>query len=162
MEVYEEKLYGELRRMAGSMMRRERRGHTLQATALVNEAYLQVGSRSGKWENTAHYCGAAARVMRQFLIQYARARRAQRRGGAAQRVTLTDLADHSARDEARDVSAALEELQRWDPVMLRLVELRYVSGYTLEEIASQTGRSLTSVKRDWNFARAWLYRYLTR
>lgn len=159
-----DQLYGELRRMAGSFMRHERPGHTLQPTALANEVYLSVGGSSSRWQNTGHYFGAAAHAMRQILIQYARGRRAQKRGGLAQRVTLEEgqAPVHGGDRHADSLHDALHALGEHDPALRRLVDLRYFSGYTLDEIASMTGRSLASVKRDWNYARAWLYEYLSR
>ena len=165
MERQDEHLYGELRRMAGSFLRRERNGHTLQPTALANEAFLQVGSAAEKWDNTAHFFGAAARAMRQILIQHARGRRAQKRGGEAMRVTLSDvdaIGPAHAAEEQCDIDEALGALRQHDPGLLRLVELRFFYGHTLEEVATITGRSLASVKRDWNYTRAWLCAYLTR
>ena len=165
MGQHSEHVYCELRRMAGHFMRRERPGHTLQPTALANEAFLHLGRGTGDWDNTAHYFGAAARAMRQILTEHARGRRALKRGGDAARVPLDDLAIAAARvsDESfTELEDALEALGRHDPQLLKLVELRYFAGHTLEDIAQLTGRSLASVKRDWNYTRAWLFEYLTR
>ncbi len=146
--------------MAAGMMRRERAGHTMQATALANEAYIAVGSRTRGWENTAHYFGAAANAMRRALIEYARARNAQKRGGGAQRVTFEEMrlpGQPGATNEVREAVAALAE---HDARLGRLVELRYFEGYSIEEVAEKFGRSTASVKRDWSYARAWLFDYL--
>lgn len=167
MEIHEQHpdhFYDELRRMAGAFMRRERPGHTLQPTALANEAFLSVGSSAANWQNTAHYFGAAAVAMRQVLIQHARKRKASKRGGGAQRVTLDELTGprEEASIEAQEIREALAALATHDSTLGSLVESRYFDGLTLEEIAAQTGRSVATLKRDWKYARAWLLEYLTR
>lgn len=159
-----ELLYSELRRLAGSLMRREREGHTLQPTALVNEAYLALVRSDSRWENRAHFFGAAAQAMRQILVMHARQRMAQKRGGEAERITFDDLQVHSEEPET-DLLAldeALKALAAQDPQLSRFVELRYFAGCSLEEVAELTSRSLASVKRDWVFAKAWLYDYMTK
>ena len=153
--------YGELRRMAGSMMH-YRNGATLQPTALVNEAYLRLAGGDTRWENKAHFFGAAARAMRQVLAGYARERAAGKRGGEAVRVTFDDLCVQTPEPSA-DVLAldeALAALSRVNERFTQVVELRYFAGSSLEEIAEVTGRSLATVKRDWLYARAWLYDYM--
>jgi RNA polymerase sigma factor (TIGR02999 family) len=146
-------------------MRRERPGHTLQPTALVHEAFLRLINQSQvDWRNRAHFFGAAARLMRQILINHAEARQAGKRGGAAERVSLND-ADHSAVVHEIDLIAlneALANLERIDPQQARIVELRYFSGLTVEEVAEVIGVSSATVKREWSTARAWLRRELSR
>ncbi len=156
-------VYGELRRMAGSLMRGQPNGHTLQPTALVNEAYMRLAQGESRWDGKAHFFGAAARAMRQVLIAHARRNSAQKRAGDAIRVTFSDL-DVQAPDPHLDVLAlddALTALARVDERFSRIMELRYFGGSTLAEIAQLTGRSLATVKRDWAYARAWLYDYMS-
>jgi RNA polymerase sigma factor (TIGR02999 family) len=155
-------LHGELRRMAGSMMRNQAAGHTLQPTALVNEAYLRLVQGETRWEGRAHFFGAAARAMRQVLIAHARHHAAQKRD-AGVRVTFHDI-DVAGPDPQLDLlalDAALAALARVDERYSRVMELRYFAGCTLPEIAELTGRSLATVKRDWTYARAWLYDYMS-
>ena len=158
-------IYDELRRLARGLLRHERPGHTLQPTALVHEAFLRLIDQSQvNWQNRAHFFGAAARLMRQILINHAEARRAAKRGGEAERVSLNDV-DHSTPRQEIDLIAldeALQRLERLDPQQGRIVELRYFSGLTIEEIAEVIGVSPATVKRDWNLARAWLRRELSR
>src|SRR5262245_5018143 len=157
-------IYDELRRLARGLMRRERPGHTLQPTALVNEAFLRLIDQSHvNWQNRAHFFGAAARLMRQILISHAEARRAAKRGGDAQRISLDD-ADHFAATPEIDLivlDEALRRLERLDPQQGRIVEMRYFSGLTIDEIAEAIGVSPATVKRDWSMARAWLRRELS-
>jgi len=151
--------YGELRRMAASFMRGQINGHTLQPTALVNEAYLRLAQGEVRWNNKAHFFGAAAHAMRQVLVAEARRRSAQKRAGDAVRVTFTDLAVHSEEPQL-DLLAldeALNALREVDERFTSVLELRYFGGFSLEETARVTGRSLATVKRDWAYARAWLY-----
>ena len=152
-------VYGELRRMAASLMRRQANGQTLQPTALVNEAYLRLVRSEPRWDNRAHFFGAAARAMRQVLITRARAHAAEKRLAPGARVTFEDLQLASAESpvDLLALDEALDALGQVDERFLRVVELRYFGGYTLEEIAELTGRSLASVKRDFAYARAWLY-----
>jgi RNA polymerase sigma factor (TIGR02999 family) len=158
-------IYDELRRMARGYLRRERPSHTLQPTALVNEAFLRLIDRSHvNWQNRAHFFGAAARLMRQILISHAEARRAAKRGGDTRRISLDDV-DHFAAAPEIDLIAldeALRRLERLDPQQGRIVEMRYFSGLTIEEIAEAIGVSPATVKRDWSMARAWLRRELSR
>jgi RNA polymerase sigma factor (TIGR02999 family) len=157
-------IYDELRRLARGYLRRERPGHTLQPTALVHEAFLRLIDQSRvNWQNRAHFFGAAARLMRQILINHAEARRAAKRGGEAERVSLNDV-DHSAVGREIDLVAlneALTNLERIDPQQGRIVELRYFSGLTVEEVAEVMGVSPATVKREWSTARAWLRRELS-
>jgi len=155
--------YGELRRMAASFMRGRTKGNTLQPTALVHEAYLRLVQGGAPWESRAHFFGAAARAMRQVLVEHARRKSARKRAGGAVRVTFEDLEVHSAEPQS-DLFAldeALTALARVDDRFTRVLELRYFGGFRLEEIADLTGRSLATVKRDWSYARAWLNDYMS-
>ena len=159
-------VYDELRRIAARYVSRERPGQTLQATALVNEAFLQLSAeRTREFQNRAHFVAIAALSMRQILVQRARARNAAKRGGGAERVTLDErvvppAADHSAAGRsAVDLVAlddALTRLAALDPDHARVVELRYFGGLTVEETAEAMGVSPATVKRQWAMARAWL------
>jgi RNA polymerase sigma factor (TIGR02999 family) len=158
-------VYAELRRVAARSMRRERAGHTLQPTALVNEAYLRLRKDHGqRWQNRTHFLAIAALSMRQILVERARARGAAKRGGGGQvRVTLADIPAPTA-DESPDLLAldeALTALERIDPGKARIVELRYFGGLTVEETADLVGVSPATVKRSWTMARAWLKRELS-
>jgi RNA polymerase sigma factor (TIGR02999 family) len=158
-------IYNELRRLARSHLRRERVNHTLQPTALVHEAFLRLIDQSQvNWQNRAHFFGAAARLMRQILINHAEARRAAKRGGEAERISLNDV-DQFTVEQGLDLEAldeALKRLEQIDPPQSRIVELRYFSGLTIEEIAEVMGISPATVKREWSTARAWLRRELSR
>lgn len=156
-------VYAELRRLAAAYLRRERPGQTLQATALVHEAYLRLlGERHASWQNRAHFCAIAAQSMREILIERARRRRAAKRGGKWHRTTLTDAVPEAAGPPV-DVEAlheALGRLAAFDPVRARIVELRYFGGLTIEETAEVLGRSPATIKRGWALASAWLRREL--
>ena len=158
-------VYAELRRQAGRAMRRESPENTLQATALVNEAYLRlIDQRRVLWRNRAHFFGVAAHLMRRILVDHARERHAAKRGGGLRPLTLSGVAAPSAADEGVDVLAlheALERLAALDPGQARLVELRYYGGLTIEETAEALGVSPATVKREWAIARAWLRRELS-
>src|SRR5687767_7092145 len=157
-------VYGELRRMAGSLMRGRVHGATLQPTALVNEAYLRLAQGAPHWDNKAHFFGAAARAMRQVLVAQARRKSAVKRAGQAIRITFHELQIQSPEPQV-DLLAlddALTALAQVDERYARVMELRYFAGCGLEEIGTLTGRSLASVKRDWAYARAWLYDYMKR
>lgn len=148
--------------MAGSLMRSQAAGHTLQPTALVNEAYLRLVQGDTQWEGRAHFFGAAARAMRQVLIAHARHHAAQKRDGGL-RVTFHDI-DVAAPEPTLDLLAldeALTALADVDERYTRVMELRYFAGCSLPEIADLTGRSLATVKRDWAYARAWLYDHMS-
>lgn len=152
-----EAVYGELRAMAESGMRRERGAHTLQPTALVNEVYVKLAS-SSNWQNRRHFFGAAAQSMRRILVDHARRKYAEKRGAGLERVTLTDL-DVSAPEEDLDVLAvneALDRLAEEDPRLAEVVNLRFFVGMSIEETAQALETSSATVKRDWAFARAWL------
>jgi len=154
-------VYDELRRLAASHMRGERPGHTLQATALVHEAFMRlVRDDQMDWRNRAHFFGAAAEAMRRILVDHARARASLRRGGDRRKVSLEDTPDLSIdrSNEVVAVDAALSRLSELDSRKGRLVELRFFGGLDIEEAAEVLGVSPRTVKRDWTFAKAWLYR----
>lgn len=154
-------VYDELRRLAAGFFRRERLNHTLEPTALVHEAYLHLvdQSRVG-WENRAHFFGAAAQLMRRILIDHARSRNAAKRGGGEIRVTLADDAALTEQRELDLISldAALEELAALDERQGKIVEMRFFGGLSIEETAEVLEISPATVKREWNTAKAWLYR----
>jgi len=139
-------------------MRRERKDHTLQPTALVNEAYLRLVDGSAvEWENRAHFFGIAARAMRQILIEHARRRSRAKRGGGWQRVTLDGLQITAASDvELLDLEEALQQLEKNDERMARVVELRVFGGLKVDEVAHVLGISRRTVHEDWRVARLWL------
>lgn len=155
-------VYDELRRIAHRYVRRERNGHTLQTTALVNEAYVRLaGSKDVAWQNRAHFFAATAQVMRNVLIDHARRRLFAKRGGQAQQVPIEEasLAMSEARaDELVALDEALHQLAKMDPRKGQVVELRYFGGLSLEETADVLDVSLMTVRRDWRAAKAWLYR----
>lgn len=156
-------LYQELKRQAAGYLRGERAGHTLQPTALAHETYLRlVGRRDFPWQNRAHFMAAAARAMRGILVDHARRRRAQKRGGGRQQVPLdATMAIEEHRPVAfDDLDRALEDLARRSERQAKVVELRYFGGLSAEETAEVLGVSAVTVKRDWATARAWLYREL--
>ena len=158
-------VYEELRRLAGRYLRQERPGHTLQSTALVHEAYLKlVGQHSVRWQNRAHFFGIAAQLIRRILVDYARARQADKRGAGAQRLTLDEsLAIPGGRDlDLVALDDALEGLAKIDPRQSRLVELRFFAGLSVEETAEVMQISTATVKRDWTAAKAWLFREIRR
>jgi RNA polymerase sigma-70 factor (ECF subfamily) len=153
-------VYKDLRRIAAGYMQRERAGHPLQPTALVSEAYLRlIDQRRVQWRNRAHFFGVAAGMMRRILVDHARRRRAERRGGDWERVTLTGL-DVAANEPSQlDVLALHESLERlavFDPQQARIVELRYFGGLTIDEAAEVVGVSEATVAREWTMAKAWL------
>ena len=158
-------VYEELRRMANNYMRNERRGHTLQTSALVNEAYLRlVDHENIAWQNRAHFFGVAAQAMRRILVDHARTRNYQKRGGAAQQVSLDDAATLADGRPAELIALdeALDELAKIDPRKCRVVELRYFGGLSIEETAEALGVSIPTVVRDWNTAKVWLMREMTK
>ncbi len=157
-------VYQELRRLAAAKMAHELPGQTLQPTALVHEAWLRlVGNENPKWENRAHFFGAAAEAMRRILIDNARRKRALRHGGGQQRLTLeeVDLATAPEEDQLLAVHEALDRLAAQDPVKAELVKLRYFVGLTIAETAEVLGISEPTAKRYWAYARAWLYDAIT-
>jgi RNA polymerase sigma-70 factor, ECF subfamily len=155
-----EAVYPELRRIAAHYMQGERAGHTLQPTALVNEAYLElVGQGDVDWRNRSHFFGVAAQLMRRILVNYARRKKAQKREGKRQRVELSDTVAiaEDRLDEIIAVDAALDRLAEWDPRQAKVVEMRFFAGLTEEETAEALGVSPRTVKRDWTVAKAWLH-----
>jgi len=158
-------VYEQLRRMANTYMRNERKGHTLQTSALVNEAYLRlVDHENIDWQNRAHFFGVAAQAMRRILVDHARSRSYLKRGGAAKQVSLDEAAT-LAEDRAGELIAldeALKELAKMDPRKSSVVELRYFGGLSLEETAEALEISIPTVTRDWNTAKAWLLREMTK
>lgn len=159
-----ERVYGELHRLARGHLSRERPGHTLQATALVHEAYFRlVDQKRVEWQNRAHFFAIAATCMRRVLVSYARQRRAAKRGGDALTLTLDEgLAPAGQRDlDLLALDDALSALAEIDPRQSRIVELRYFAGLTIEETAEALGISPATVKLDWKLARAWLHRELS-
>ena len=155
-------VYAELHRLAKSYMRRERPDHTLQATALINEAYLRLAREDTDWNNREHFIGVAANVMRRVLVDYARAHKAEQRGGGLKRVEMHDELFVSAEklDEVAALDEALQQLELHNPRQAKVVELRYFGGLSVEQIASLLKVSPRSVKRDWSVARIWLFREL--
>jgi RNA polymerase sigma factor (TIGR02999 family) len=162
-------VYDEMRRLAGSYLRNEGSGHTLQPTALAHEAYIRLlDQRQVSWQNRAHFMGLAAQAMRRILVDHARRRDAQKRGGGAVRVTLEDadaageaLASALPLDvPAEELDQALDRLARLDERQARVVELRFFTGLSIEETGEALGVSPATVKRDWTLARAWLHREL--
>src|SRR5436190_16616987 len=156
-------VYDELRRLAAAYMRRERPGQTLQATALVHEAYLRLADAGTPWNDRRHFVGIAARSMRQILVERARARGAQKRWGGMNRVSITDSLQLAADPEAMlpALDEAIERLAQIDPEQAKIVELRYFAGLSVEEAADAMEISPATLKRRWSLARAWLFRELS-
>jgi RNA polymerase sigma-70 factor, ECF subfamily len=153
-------VYNELRQIAVARLRHERPDHTLQATALVHEAYMKLADqRDAKWQNRAQFFGVASQVMRRILVDYARGQQRLRRGSKQQKVALDDvvLISPDRTDELLAVNESLSKLEELDPRQARVVELRYFAGLTIEEIANVVGVSTKTVTRELNMAKAWLY-----
>ena len=159
-------VYADLRRVAAGQMRREAPDHALQPTALVHETYVRlIDQRQVKWRNRAHFFGMAAGMMRRILVDHARRRRAEKRGGGLERVTLVDDEMASGGVKEIDVLALHESLERlaaFDAQQERIVELRYFGGLTIEETAEVVGISHATVVREWTIAKAWLRADLSR
>lgn len=156
-------VYAELRSIAARYLARERRDHTLQPTALVHEAYLRlVSQRSVNWRDRAQFYGLAANMMRRILVNHANARRAEKRGGAGEKVSLDEamVALDELNVDVRALDEALESLARIDEEKVRIVEMKFFGGMTTEEIAEVIGKSTATIERDWAFARSWLYNAL--
>lgn len=155
-------VYAELHRIANACMRRERPDHTLQPTALINEAYLRLIQQDVDWNDRAHFVGFAAHVMRRVLVDYARARNTDQRGGKMERVELQDQFAISPErlDEVSLLDEALARLEKQNPRQAKVVELRYFGGLSMEQIGAIIGIAPRSVKRDWALARIWLYEEL--
>src|SRR5260370_20277552 len=156
-------VYEELRRLAHHYMEGERPDHTLQTTALVNEAYLRLADQTNpNWQSRVHFCAVAARAMRQIVVDYARSYRSQKRGGGALKIELDEAAIVSP-EESRaivDLHEALERLSTLDSRKAQVVELKYFGGLNHDEIAEVLKTSTMTVRRDWIFAKAWLHNEL--
>jgi RNA polymerase sigma-70 factor (ECF subfamily) len=159
-------VYADLRRVAANYMRREAVDHALQPTALVHEAYVRlIDQKHVQWRNRAHFFGVAAGLMRRILVDQARRRRAEKRGGGWERVTL--VGDEAAVENHKEIDVlalheALERLASFDPQQERIVELRYFGGLTIEEAAEVLGISAATVVREWTIAKAWLRTDMSR
>jgi RNA polymerase sigma factor (TIGR02999 family) len=157
-------VYSELRRLATNYLRRERTGHTLQPTALVNEAYLKlVGQKSAKWQNRAQFFAISAQLMRRILVDHARRHQAEKRGGSEQQRLSITTAEELVKAPAIDLLAlneALDELAKMDPQQSRIVELKFFGGLSIDETAEVLGIGHATVEREWKSARAWLRRQL--
>ncbi len=159
-------VYDELHRQAAHYLRREREDHTLQPTALINEAYLKlIDQREVDWKNRTHFFALAAQAMRRILVDYARTRHRDKRGGSGEKLPLEEALIVASNENNIDLMAldeALKRLEAKDKQQTRIVELRYFSGLSLEETAEVLGISRTTAARDWAMAKAWLHRELTR
>ena len=155
-------VYHELRRIAAAYMRRERPGQTLQPTALVHEVYLRLAGAGTPWRDRRHFVAIAARSMRQILVEHARARGAQKRWAGLDRVPLSESLAVSADPEGMlpALDEALTRLERLDPELTRIIELRFFAGLSIEDAADALGMSPATLKRRWALARAWLFREL--
>jgi RNA polymerase sigma factor (TIGR02999 family) len=158
-------VYDELRRLAHHYLLKERGNHTLQSTALVHEAYLRLaGENVPQWQNRAHFFGIAAHLMRQILVEHARAHGAAKRGGSACKLTLDEAVALPKRVDVDLVALdnALKNLAKLDEQQSHIVELRFFAGLTIEDTSEVLGISVATVKRDWTSARAWLHREIDR
>lgn len=158
-------VYNELHRLARRYMRGERPGHTLQTSALVNEAYIRlIDCKSVKWQNRAHFIGVSAQIMRRILVDFARSRNYTKRGGGAPKISLEEAAvvPYERGADLVELDDAMNALAELDARQSRVVELRFFGGLSLEEIAEVLKVSVGTVRRDWSMARAWLHRELSR
>lgn len=158
-------VYDELHRLAKRYLSHERRNHTLQPTALVNEAYLRLaGQQQIEWQSRAHFFGIAAQVMRHLLVDHARARQFAKRGGGAQQITLdeTSAVQPEATVDILALNESLERLAEFDKRKARIVELRYFGGLGTDETAEVLGLSAITIKREWLKAKAWLYHEMSK
>lgn len=158
-------VYDELRRQASRYLRRERPGHTLQTTALINEAYLRlIDQRTMRWQNRAQFFGIAAQLMRRILVDHARAKHRAKRGGSDIRISLTDATSVTKEPDLDlvELDEALNKLAEIDPQQSKIVELRFFSGLNVEETAAALNISPATVKRDWSVAKAWLHREINQ
>ena len=157
-------VYNELHRLAKSYMQRERSDHTLQPTALINEAYLRLAGESIDWQSRQHFIGVAANVMRRLLVDHARAHNASMRGGGLQRVELEEglMISSERSNEVLALHDALNNLERENPRQAKVVELRYFGGFSIEEIGDILEMAPRSVKRDWALARIWLLKQMKK
>ena len=158
-------VYDELRKLAAGYLKGERADHTLQATALVHEAYLRlVDWKNVSWQNRAHFFALAAHAMRGILVDHARARKAEKRGGGMTKLALEEAVSFPRRSEV-DLLAldeSLRELAEFDPAQSRIVELRFFGGLTIDETAEVMGISPATIKREWKMAKAWLHQRIAR
>lgn len=157
-------VYEELKRIAAFYLRREQRSHTLQPTALVHEAYLRlVSQHSVNWQNRAQFYGLAAQMMRRILVNHAVAKQAEKRGSGGDRVSLEEitLALNEVNLDLLALDEALKRLAARDEAKAQIVEMKFFGGMTTREIAEVTGKSTSTIEREWAFARAWLYKTLT-
>jgi RNA polymerase sigma factor (TIGR02999 family) len=152
-------VYDELRQLAAQKLAQERAGQTLQATALVHEAFVRLVGSEQRWDGRGHFFAAAAEAMRRILIDRAREKRSQKRGGGRKRLDIdaVDLATRATPDQLLALDDALAKLARDDPAAARLVELRYFAGLTVEEAGKALGISTATAYRHWKYARAWLH-----
>ena len=158
-------VYDELRRVAQNYLNQERPNHTLQATALVHEAYLRLVKQTEvDWQDRAHFFGMAAQMMRHILVDHARKKRAEKRGGFGERMTLAEAVSFPEQIDFDLVALddALNGLTRLDPQQSKIVELRFFGGLTIEETSTALGVSVATVNREWRLAKAWLLRELSR
>ncbi len=159
-------VYKELRRQAAGYLRRERSDHTLQPTALINEAYLKlIDQRDVKWQNRAHFFAIAAQAMRRILVDYARERHREKRGGAAENLPIDEALTIVSQEKSVDLVAldeALNNLAQFDERQAKVVELRYFSGLSIDEAAEVLNVSNVTIRRDWNMAKAWLHQEITK
>ena len=158
-------VYRELHRISRHYMRGERAGHTLQTSALVNEAYMRLaGEHNVDWKNRAHFFGTAANIMRRILVDHARTRDAQKRGGSAEKISLENAFVYADAQSWQVVAVheALNKLQQWDERQCRIVELHFFAGLNVEETAEAMSTSPTTVKREFQMAKAWLYGELAK
>lgn len=156
-------VYGELRRLAASYLRRERPNHTLQSTALVHEAFMRLMNQQDvHWQNRAHFYGIAAQMIRRILVDYARSQHAEKRGAGAIKLELDEAlaVPQQAGLDLVELNDALDRLAAFDPRQSRIVELRFFAGLSIEETAEVMHLSPASIKREWTAARAWLFREL--
>jgi len=158
-------VYNELRRLAAHYMQQERAGHTLQATALVHEAYVRLTNQDANWQNRAQFMGVAGQLMRRILVDHARKHVAAKRGGAMETLdesAARQVANFTKPEEILAVHLTLEQLERLDSQQGKVVELRYFAGLTAEETAQAMGLPLRTVEREWTMAKAWLRARLAR
>jgi RNA polymerase sigma factor (TIGR02999 family) len=157
-------VYDELHRLARGYLRRERRGHTLQTSALVNEAFLRLIDQRVNWRNRAHFIGIAAQLMRRILVDYARGHQSDKRGSGEPRLALDEALDEAEAQDADLIALdeALSSLSALDPRQSQIIELRFFGGLTIEETAEVLGVAHSTVENEWSLARAWLRRELSR
>jgi RNA polymerase sigma-70 factor (ECF subfamily) len=158
-------VYGELRRLAGRYLRKERADHTLQSTALVHEAYLRlIDQKNVRWQNRAHFFGVAAQIMRRLLVDHARKHNAEKRGQDFKKLSLDENIDRAVERSAELIALddALKTLAIFDAQKARMVELRYFGGLSIEETADVLGVTPTTIKRHWRLAKAWLHGEMQR